>query len=563
MFAAGRGAVGWLGAAALMPSLLVALPARAATQCTPPRCMDVVDVAVPVPSELNITVPDNHVRIILPVGYSSSGPGYPVIYLLHGAGDTYQTWSQNTDVVDFSAPFPVIIVTPDGGHDTDAGWYSDWKDGSRQWETFHIQVLIPYIDSNFNTLGDGHRAVMGLSMGGFGAMSYAARHAGLVQAAASFSGAVDTQYGAPASGVFFTQLNSMFGTPDNRVWGDQVQDMATWSAHNPTARAADLKCVELFIASGDGTPGGPAGDDPNNPGGYLIEQFIFQMNLSFVRALLLANVSFHQNFYGGGYHGWPYWQFALHWALPQVVPIIVAGGTGGPCAPGATTTSTTTTTTLPPGTASDHFRCYKAGTAPGTPRFQPGSVGLTDRFGSTRPEVVRPASFCNPADKNGEGIMDPATYLVCYRLARRPPSPQSVAVHNQFGDFTLAVAGSRALCVPSGKDPLLPAGGLDHFQCYKARTAPGTPAFQRRTVTLVDEFGSRTATVWRPDAYCPAVDKNGEGIKNPGTDLVCYRIGHRSGTSRPQAGVRNQFGPDRLAVVRPRTLCVPSATPGS
>ena len=97
MFAAGRGAVGWLGAAALMPSLLVALPARAATQCTPPRCMDVVDVAVPVPSELNITVPDNHVRIILPVGYSSSGPGYPVIYLLHGAGDTYQTWSQNTD----------------------------------------------------------------------------------------------------------------------------------------------------------------------------------------------------------------------------------------------------------------------------------------------------------------------------------------------------------------------------------------------------------------------------------------------------------------------------------
>ena len=81
---------------------------------------------------------------------------------------------------------------------------------------------------------------MGLSMGGFGAMSYAARHAGLFQAAASFSGAVDTQYAAPASGVFFTQLHDMFGTPDDRVWGDQLQDQATWTAHNPTARATDL-----------------------------------------------------------------------------------------------------------------------------------------------------------------------------------------------------------------------------------------------------------------------------------------------------------------------------------
>src|SRR5439155_874330 len=80
----------------------------------------------------------------------------------------------------------------------------------------------------------------GLSMGGFGAMSYAARHRGLFRAAASFSGAVDTRYVEPASGIGFNIFHDTFGTPDDRVWGNQVTDEATWRAHNPTDRAADL-----------------------------------------------------------------------------------------------------------------------------------------------------------------------------------------------------------------------------------------------------------------------------------------------------------------------------------
>src|SRR6266480_1971583 len=83
------------------------------------------------------------------------------------------------DVAEFSAQFPLVIVMPDGGHDAEAGWYSDWADGSRQWETFHMRTLVRYVDHHFRVLRRGHRAVAGLSMGGFGAMSYAARHRGL------------------------------------------------------------------------------------------------------------------------------------------------------------------------------------------------------------------------------------------------------------------------------------------------------------------------------------------------------------------------------------------------
>jgi hypothetical protein len=79
-------------------------------------------------------------------------------------------------------------------------------------------------------------------------------------------------------------------------------------------------------------------------------------------------------------------------------------------------------------------------------------------------------------------------------------------------------------------------------------------------VTLTDELGTRAATVTRPDSLCVPVDKNGDGVGNPGTDLVCYRFTPRRALSRPQVVVRNQFGPDRLAVAAPRTLCVPSRT---
>ena len=318
-------------ALAIVFSLAMTPLAQAAFDCTAPanapRC---VDVAIPVPAGL--TVPENHVRVFLPTGYADSTASYPVLYLLHGAGDTYKTWSENTDAFAFTADKNVIVVMPDGGKNSDAGWYSDWFDGSRQWETFHIDVMIPYIDSHFRTLADDGRMVAGLSMGGFGAMHYAARHPELFKAAASFSGAVDTLYGFPVSGIAFTELHDMFGTPNDNVWGNQVTDEKNWEENNPASLADHLKGIPLFLASGDGVPGasaasplvgGPASyENPQNPGGYLIEQFIFQMNVSFILHLTVAGVAHTDWFYPGGLHDWPYWEADLHWALPQLLAAI-------------------------------------------------------------------------------------------------------------------------------------------------------------------------------------------------------------------------------------------------
>src|SRR5262245_25455628 len=101
-----RGARAVLGLA--LPFLLLCASASIATSaqaaCDPPRCLD---VAVPVPSGLR--VPDNTVRILLPAGYDAGSERYPVLYLLHGAGDTYATWTENTDVQAFTEDLPIII----------------------------------------------------------------------------------------------------------------------------------------------------------------------------------------------------------------------------------------------------------------------------------------------------------------------------------------------------------------------------------------------------------------------------------------------------------------------
>jgi S-formylglutathione hydrolase FrmB len=317
---------GLIAVAALLVAQFFVVPAGAAGVCGPPRC---VDAAVPLPA--GTVVPENRVRILLPEGYDAEPcRRWPVLFLLHGVGDSWQDWSTKSDLVEFTRRLPVIVVMPDGGNTPDAGWYSDWVDGSRQWERFHVNALVPWVDSTFRTLGDGHRMIAGFSMGGFGSMSYASRHPGLFKAAASFSGIVDTMYAYPASGPFFETLHARLGTPDDRVWGDQFTNEAVWRDHNPTDRAADLKGTSLFLYSGIGAPARSAGDNPQKASNYLTEHLVFQTNLSFTRALDAAGVAYKTDFHPG-YHDWPYFEAGLHWALPQMLPLVADATTAAGC----------------------------------------------------------------------------------------------------------------------------------------------------------------------------------------------------------------------------------------
>lgn len=97
-------------------------------------------------------------------------------------------------------------------------------------------------------------------------------------------------------------------------------------------------------------------------------------------------------------------------------------------------------------TALDHFKCYEAkGNPPNV------AVDLQDQFGAESGILVeKPEFFCNPVDKNGEGIRNPAAHLTCYKI-KANGEERNVVTTNQFGEQTLEVEKSELLCVPSEK----------------------------------------------------------------------------------------------------------------
>lgn len=282
--------------------------------CPPGRCRD-----YRVRAPRGVRISNDRVRVLLPVGYASKPRArYPVIYLLNGAKSHYRRWSEQTDIVRMSRGLNAIFVMPSGGEGDEAGMFSDWKDGSWDWETYHLETLLPWVDRHFRTKR-GARGVVGASMGGLGAMLYPARHRGVFKSALSISGVVDTTAltgsGLPpeiADGLGMAKPNL------SRVWGSPVLDRANWDAHNPTTLAPRLKGTQLFVASGTGS-GSTVTETGQAVHSGFTEQLLWTGHRSFLGALTAAGVPYHAYVWQGGVHNWPWFDAPLRWALPQMV----------------------------------------------------------------------------------------------------------------------------------------------------------------------------------------------------------------------------------------------------
>ncbi len=263
------------------------------------------------------------VRLLTPDGWRpDDGRHWPTLWLLHGCCGDYTSWTSLTDLAALPQLRNVLVVMPEAG---DTGFYSDWlrDDGSGTtpgWETFHLREVMPLLDRSWGSGPD--RAVAGLSMGGFGALSYTARHPGLFRAAAAYSGVADPleTAGGPAN----VESIAASHVPDpTALWGDPVTDRAVWAAHDPTTLAPLLTGVPVFLSCGDGTAG--PYDTPGATSAY--ETLFLAENQHLAgRLTALGDRRLTTDFYGAGTHSWPYWQRELHRSLPMLLAALHVPG---------------------------------------------------------------------------------------------------------------------------------------------------------------------------------------------------------------------------------------------
>jgi S-formylglutathione hydrolase FrmB len=126
-------------------------------------------------------------RVILPVDVPAART-LPVVYLLHGTGNDFRTWSNHSDIAEYARK-GLILVMPWG----DLSFYVNAvgaKDD--KYEDYTTRDLIADVESRFPARHDREgRAIIGASMGGYGAVYYALKHPELYAFAGALSPAVD------------------------------------------------------------------------------------------------------------------------------------------------------------------------------------------------------------------------------------------------------------------------------------------------------------------------------------------------------------------------------------
>ena len=189
------------------------------------------------------------VNVLLPDGYDTSRR-YPVLFLLHGGGENYSTFDTKYDIRNHTAGRDLIVVMPDGGA---AGWYCDPESsnvGPRNWETFHIKELLPWVDATFATTGQASgRAVSGFSMGGFGALKYTAKYYGHFASVSSHSGPADLRGPDGQKITHWANLTSMAELGGGMVYGAPWAE-ARVSADNPMENVERYRGKRIFLVSG-------------------------------------------------------------------------------------------------------------------------------------------------------------------------------------------------------------------------------------------------------------------------------------------------------------------------
>ncbi|MEZ4794909.1 MAG: alpha/beta hydrolase-fold protein [Flavobacteriaceae bacterium] len=174
---------------------------------------------------------DRRISIYTPPGYEDSNETFPVLYLLHGAGGDEQAWlelGRATQILDNliaqGKAKPMIVVMPNGNVSQDAapgegndGYYTPQfmlpTSMNGQYETSFMDI-IHYVEKNYRVKADkAHRAIAGLSMGGFHSMHISRYYPNTFDYVGLFSAAIMPR--EDATGKVYTDIDGTLATQKN------------------------------------------------------------------------------------------------------------------------------------------------------------------------------------------------------------------------------------------------------------------------------------------------------------------------------------------------------------
>ncbi len=222
-----------------------------------------------------------------------------VVYMLHGFGDDHRALDRygisdrlHDAMTDGGIP-PVHLVMPHG----ERGFWIDWHDGTRLYESHVVDEVIPEAEHILGLeIPSERRHIMGVSMGGIGALQMGLRHPELFSSISSISGPVLTE----AQAVEHVKSSFARWFVDlNRIFGD-CTDQEFMESHNPFA-IVKLKKNDprqrIFLAAG-----------------RQEKEFFRGTSTGYHEFLDKNDVAHHWEIFEGG-HGWRFWAPVIERAI--------------------------------------------------------------------------------------------------------------------------------------------------------------------------------------------------------------------------------------------------------
>ncbi|MBN8653354.1 MAG: esterase family protein [Cytophagales bacterium] len=230
--------------------------------------------------------------VYLPPDYETSKRSYPVLYLLHGAGDDQTGWVQFGEVLNITdkaiaegTATPMIIVMPDA-KTGQMGYFNSIKNDWR-YEDFFFDEFIPYIEKTYRIKSEKRfRAVAGLSMGGGGSFMYALHRPEMFSSACPLSA-----YVGPLT---IDDLKNFLNRTNTKATDAELE--AYFKKHNAINLVNDIKddqkkAVRWYIDCGD-------------------DDFLYEGN-SLIHIAMKKKEIPHEFRIREGAHTWTYWRTAL------------------------------------------------------------------------------------------------------------------------------------------------------------------------------------------------------------------------------------------------------------